>query len=99
MAVLMTMHWPGVTAEQYDEVRERVGWERDAPPGGIHHAAAISDDGLHVSDVWETADEFQRFADERLMPVIHELGIEGEPQVTIYPAHAVYAPGYEGARA
>jgi len=29
------------------------------------------------------------------MPGVKELGIPGEPQVEILPAHAIFAPGYE----
>jgi hypothetical protein len=99
VAVMMLMRWEGVTPEQYDEALERVGWERDFPTGGIFHVAAFADDGLRVTDVWESAEDFQRFADDRLMPVIQELGIENAPEVTILPAHRVFAPGYEHARA
>ena len=99
MAVMMLMRWASVTPEQYDEARERAGWERNPPTGGIFHVAAFADDALHVTDVWESAEDFQRFADDRLMPVVKELGIAGEPDVTILPAHSVFAPAYEGARA
>ena len=98
MAVMMLMRWAGVTPEQYDEARERVGWERNPAPGGIFHVAAFADDGMHVTDVWESAEDFQRFVDDHLMPVVQEMGIEGGPEVTILPAHSVFAPGYEGAR-
>ena len=37
MAVVMRMEWPEVTAEQYDEACEVVGWERDVPHGAIFH--------------------------------------------------------------
>jgi len=53
---------------------------------------------MHLTDVWESAEDFQRFVDDRLMPVVQEMGIEGDPEVTILPAHTVFAPGYEGAR-
>ena len=58
---MMLMRWAGVTPEQYDEARERVGWEWNPAPGGIFHVAAFADDGMHVTDVWESAEDFQRF--------------------------------------
>ena len=93
MAVVMLMEWPGVTPEQYEEARRRVGWETDAPPGGIFHVARFEDGVLHVVDVWETAEDFDRFARERLMPVVKgELQLEGEPSVRFVDAHARFNP-------
>ncbi len=55
---------------------------------------AFDADGAHITDVWESVEQFQRFTDERLMPAVQKVGIPGEPQVAILPAHAVFAPGY-----
>ncbi len=50
------------------------------------HAAAVDEDGLHVTDVWESAEQFQQFASETLMPITQELGIgDGEPEVRLLP--------------
>ena len=93
MSIVMIMHWPEVTPELYDEARERVAWETDAPTGGRGHVAWFEDDGLHVVDVWESAEAFQSFVDERLMPVVKgELAIDGEPSVKIVPAHRQFVP-------
>ena len=86
MAVVMLMKWPSVTPEQYDAAREAVNWEGDPPDGGIFHVAWF-DGGLNVLDVWESADDFSRFGEQRLMPGIARLGIEGEPEVTFHDAH------------
>lgn len=64
------------------------------PPGGIFHVAAFTDNGLRVADVWESAEAFQKFVDERLMPGTKALGLLGEPRVEIFPAHAVFAPAF-----
>jgi hypothetical protein len=37
-------------------------------------------------DVWASEDAFRRFG-EKLIPVLREVGIEGEPEV--YPSHTV----------
>lgn len=94
MAVVMTMRWAGVTPEQYDELRDLVAWEAEKPPGAIYHCAAFDETGIRVTDVWETADQFETFAATRLMPAVHKVGVMGEPAVEIHPAHALYAPGY-----
>ena len=90
MAVVMQMEWPGVSAEQYDQLRGIVNWETDPAPGGIFHVAFIDDGVFKVVDVWESPEQFQDFVDNRLMPGVAQAGVEGEPNVTITPAHAVW---------
>lgn len=43
-------------------------------------------------DVWESADDFQRFVQERIMPAVQQLGIAGRPDIQIYPTHAILNP-------
>jgi hypothetical protein len=90
--IVMEMDWHGVTPEQYDEVRDVVGWETDPPEGGVFHVASFADGRLRVTDVWETADDFQRFANDRLTPGTQKVGIAGDPQVLIRPAHRIFSP-------
>jgi hypothetical protein len=92
MQTVMLMRWAGVTAEQYEEARSRVGWETDVPDGSVLHVAGVDGDDLRVTDVWESPEHFQRFVDERLMPAVKEIGIEGEPEVRLYPVQAIFNP-------
>jgi hypothetical protein len=93
MAVVMRMDWPQVSPEQYENVREIVGWERDTPKGAIFHVSFFDDSGFKVVDVWESAEDFQSFVDNRLMPGIEQAGgVEGEPNVTITPVQAYFKP-------
>ena len=93
MAVVMQMQWDGMGAAEYEAVRKVVDWEGNPPPGAIFHVMAVNDDGISVTDVWETAEQFQAFAQDRLMPGVKQVGIAGEPRVEILPAHAVFNPG------
>ncbi len=92
MAIVMRMDWDGITVDQYDTIEDLVGWRREPPQGGIYHVAAIDQTGLHVTDVWESAEDFQRFVDTRLMPGVEQMGIAGEPRVVVYPVHKIWAP-------
>jgi hypothetical protein len=94
MAVMMMMEWSGVTREQYDAVRKIVNFEGNAPKGGLFHVAAFTDSGLRVNDLWERAEDFQSFVEQRLMPGVQQAGIAGEPKVQILPAYNVFASGY-----
>ena len=94
MPIVMNMRWEGVTPEQYDAARDTVHWEGDVPDGALYHVAAFDEWGTYVTDVWESAEQFQRFVETRLMPGVQAVGITGEPQIEIRPAHAIFAPGY-----
>ena len=99
MAVVMQMHWPEIGVEEYDEARAKVGWETEFPAGAISHVAWMADDGFHVVDVWESEEAFNKFAEERLMPVVKgDVGIEGEPKVKFTKAHRVFDAQHGEAR-
>jgi hypothetical protein len=92
MATVMLMHWPEVSREQYEHARREINWEGNVPQGAKFHVAWFGDDGFHVLDLWESAEEFQRFTEERLMPGVQKIGIQGQPRVEFAEAHAVFAP-------
>jgi hypothetical protein len=98
MAVMVVLNWPGVSKEQYDAARGLVKWETDAPKGGMLHVSAFDEGGsLRVVDVWESAEDFQSFVDNRLMPGTASLNLPGQPNVQVYPVHAVFAPNIKTA--
>jgi len=94
MAVMMLMQWDNVTRDQYEAVRKTVDWEGNVPRGALFHVAAFDDKGLKVTDVWERAEDFQAFADQRLMAATQKAGISGQPKVQFLPVHAIFAPAY-----
>ena len=92
MRVVMIMKWDGVTTAQYEQVRKSVNWEGNKPNGAVFHVAAFGNNALRVTDIWESADDFNNFVQKRLMPGVAQAGIAGQPQVEIYPVHAIYNP-------
>jgi len=92
MATVIAMHWPEVTGEKYQEVRELVGWERDQPPGGRLHVAWLADDGFRVVDVWDTPEQFQNFVETRLVPGTQQIGVQGQPRVTFHELLGAFVP-------
>jgi hypothetical protein len=96
MATVMQMAWREATPDQYDQAREKVGWDRDVPNGAKLHVSGFADDGLHVTDVWESEQAFNTFFEQRLQPAIAEIGIEGQPDVKFFPLHGVFAPALGG---
>lgn len=98
MAVAMSLRWAEITPEQYNAARDRVRWEQQMPEGVVLHAAWFENDGLHVTDVWETQGHWERFLAARLTPAFKELGIPGEPEFHISPLHRRFiGPGVSGA--
>ncbi|MET9215759.1 MULTISPECIES: hypothetical protein [unclassified Nocardia] len=89
MAVAVELDFPGATLEQYDQVLEKMGFTHGGTggPGMIFHVVRKTDDGFHVTDVWESAAQFQEFAETTLRPLSQEVGLTAEPVITIHEAH------------
>lgn len=88
MAVGVVLDFPGGTLEQYDQVIGRMGLTPGGPmpDGGLFHWVAKTDDGLRVTDVWESREQFERFAQEQIGPYSQEAGLS-EPQIAFYEVH------------
>ena len=92
MAVVVVFQSPSLTQERYEESVRRLTDGKsclespaDWPVEGLlAHASGQGASGFRVVDVWESEDAFRRFG-ETLMPVLREIGVEGQPE--IYPAH------------
>ena len=91
MAVAMFMHWPGVTADQYDALMARLELDTTRPAGGVLHVAAVTEDGLEMCDVWQTEQAFHGFLERRLLPVASQLELAGEPEIKLVQLHNLYA--------
>ena len=92
MATVMMMHWPEVTKEQYEQVRQSVNWEGQPPDGGKFHTAWLGADGFHVLDLWESQEKFEAFVQNRLSAGVAAAGISGQPKVEFAESHAIFAP-------
>jgi hypothetical protein len=70
------------TTEQYDETIRRLQEAGDFPPDGMeYHVCFVSDGNVRVSEIWDSREQIDTFA-ERLMPLLAEVGIDpGEPEV------------------
>lgn len=61
-----------IDATFYKRITDGLG---DVPPKGlvVHLAIERAEGGLRYIDVWESEDDCNRFVEERLHPVVHEL--------------------------
>lgn len=77
-----TLDFPGGTKEQYDKVLEKMNLVGKTAQGGIFHLASVTPEGVRVFDVWESKEAFDKFLQEKLLPITQELGIKaGQPHV------------------
>ena len=81
MSILVRFTPASLSADDYDAVIRKLEEGGDFPPDGLDlHVCFGSDGELKVSEVWDSAEQFQAFG-ERLMPVLAEAGLDpGEPQ-------------------
>jgi hypothetical protein len=48
----------------------------------------VTDDGLYITDVWESREVFDKFAEEQIGPYTAEVGIANPPKMTFYDVHS-----------
>lgn len=89
------MNWEGITPDLYEKARKLVNWEGNIPGGAVFHVAAFNNNVLRVTDIWESADDLNKFIQSRLMPAVAQLGIKSEPKVETFPVHAIFAPALQ----
>ena len=87
MPVAVVQDWAegGNDTTRYDAIHERV--MASGTPDGfrMHAAGATPDGGFRIFEVWQSQDHFDRFMEERLMPILREIGAGGDPpNVTSY---------------
>ena len=95
MAVAVVMDFAGATLDQYDQVIQKMGLKQGGamPNGGISHWVTATGDGIRVTDVWESREQFERFAQEQIGPFTREAGIAAPPQMTFYEVHNYLTSG------
>lgn len=85
-----------INADVYAHIRGGLG---DEPPAGlIAHLAIEREDGtLRYIDIWRSAEEAERFTDERLHPVVGrvlaEAGIRPDGEPPRHPLRVVHLWG------
>jgi hypothetical protein len=83
MSIVVRFPAASITTEQYAEIRgelERAGvWPAD---GCLVHVAFGGENDIHVSEVWESREQFEAFG-ARLGPIFETAGVEldGQPEV------------------
>jgi hypothetical protein len=95
MAVAVVQEFDGGTLEQYDQIVRELGLTPGGPgaPGGLFHWVTATDGGITVTDVWESAEQFQAFAQEHIGPLAAQVGVPSQPRITMYEVHNYLTAG------
>jgi hypothetical protein len=89
MPVAVVLAFRDGTLEQYDEVIEKMGFTPGGAgaPGGMFHWVTKTDDGIQVTDVWDSKEQFEQFAQDQIGPITQEVGVPNPPEVTFHEVH------------
>jgi hypothetical protein len=95
MAVAVHLDFKGATLDQYDEVTEKMGFRPGGPgePGLLFHWVTKTADGIRVTDVWESQEQFAEFSQEKIGPITQEVGVPGPPKVQLFEVHNYFTAG------
>jgi hypothetical protein len=89
MPLVLEVVFPGLSPEQYDQLKARVGWVEAPPAGGISHIVWWEGDDCHGVDVWESEEAWGAFGNDRMGPAAAELGIRMEATPAAHQPHEV----------
>ena len=94
MAVLMQMDLP-VSREDVEALSATMRTHDDPPGGLIAHAVTETTNGIHVVDIWDSKEAFEKFNADRLTPAMQQtiaqrnITLDGPPQQTFDEAFDV----------
>ena len=72
MAIGVQLDFEGTTTDQYDQVIAKMGFGPKGP------------EGPGLTDVWETRQQFEEFAAEKIGPITQEVGVPGPPKTQFF---------------
>jgi hypothetical protein len=95
MAVGVVLEFQGASLDQYDQLVKRMGFTPGGKgaPGGLFHWVTKTDGGLRITDVWDTKETFEKFAQEKIGPLSQEVGVTSPPDVTFFEVHNYLTAG------
>jgi heme-degrading monooxygenase HmoA len=91
MAVVIVNNMQGGSQETYDAVTPKVMPGNQLPQGCQLHVAGPTEDGWRVITVWDSAEQFEQFRNEKLIPALREAGAGDRiaPSISTDPAYKV----------
>jgi hypothetical protein len=93
MAVAVVQDWVDEETDRsttnYDAIAERLRARGTPPSGMLVHTAGFTGHGFRIFEVWESREDFERFTQEVLMPIVGEIAGSDSPMpdLTVYELH------------
>ena len=94
MAIAVQLDFKGSNLQQYDQVLQKMGLHPGGPggPGALFHWVAKTADGVRVTDVWQSREQFDKFSEEKIGPITQEVGF-GPPEIQFFEVHNYLTAG------
>ena len=93
MAAVVKMVAKGMSQSDYENATKLLNLEVESPKGLIFHMAYLTTDGVNVTDLWESEDDYKRFLETRLTPIFRDtLKITSQPILEFYKAIGYHKP-------
>ena len=94
MAIAVQLDFKGGTLAQYDLVNKKMGFRPGGagPQGVLFHWGTKTADGIRVTDVWKTKEQFEKFAMEHIGPFAKEVGLP-QPAMQFFEVHNYFTAG------
>jgi hypothetical protein len=61
--------------------------------GGLFHWVTKTNDGIRVTDVWESREQFEKFSAEKVGPIAGEVGVPQPSKTTFFEVHNYLTKG------
>jgi hypothetical protein len=83
MAIAVIFTPKSMSVAQYNDIIKRLEKaEANAPPDRLYHVCYGPSNQLHVTDVWESQEIFEKFG-QTLMPILQQVGVDpGQPAIS-----------------
>ena len=91
MAVAIVQDWLEPETDRsttnYDAINQKL--QQQEPPDGMRvHSAGWTGNGFRIFEIWDSKEHFERFLEDRLMPMLREQeGTQTPPTMTVYELH------------
>ena len=93
MAILVILRFASAADPRpiYDAIVDEMGIREKPASGCVYHWAAPVKDGLFVADIWETREQFDAFAREKIEPLARKHGLSAPTTeiADVYKLHGV----------
>ena len=92
--VAVVMDFVGATLPEFDRLLETLRLRSDGSrrAGSLFQWSRSTPDGVRVTEVWRSHDQFENFLREEIEPHLGEAGLR-EPEITTYDVHSYLTEG------